>query len=323
MDYLVVGAGATGMAFTDTLIDHADVRVALVDRRETVGGHWLEAYPFVRLHQASQFYGVASTVLGGGIQQDGPEAGSTSAPTRPRSAVTTTVSSTTGCSPRAGSSCSPGPTTSATGRSARVGTGRLHTVPDHCRIVDAALPLPRHPGQSPAPFAVADDAHVVPVNDVVSLEDAPSQDVVAGSGKTATDTIIWLLNRGVDPDAICWVRPRDPWMLNRALIQPDRGHLPRDGRGDAEICAGAPSLPEGVPRARGRRDHAAHRPRHDAHHGAGAHARHVGARPAAQPSSTSSASATSARCAAAGSSSRVATSRSPGTPWSSTARRTG
>ena len=32
---------------------------------------------------------------------------------------------------------------------------------------------------------------------------------------------IWLLARGVDPDAICWVRPRDPWMLNRAVIQPD------------------------------------------------------------------------------------------------------
>src|SRR4051795_13452879 len=75
-DYLVVGAGATGMAFTDALVDHADVRVALVDRRHSVGGHWLEAYPFVRLHQSSTFYGVASTVLGGGIlQQHGPEAG--------------------------------------------------------------------------------------------------------------------------------------------------------------------------------------------------------------------------------------------------------
>eukprot|EP01032_Pedospumella_encystans_P022221 gene22221-25178_t len=42
-----------------------------------------------------------------------------------------------------------------------------------------------------------------------------------GSGKTATDAVVWLLGRGVDPDAICWVRPRDPWMLNRALVQPD------------------------------------------------------------------------------------------------------
>jgi len=32
-DYLVVGAGAMGMAFTDALIDHADVHVTLVDKR--------------------------------------------------------------------------------------------------------------------------------------------------------------------------------------------------------------------------------------------------------------------------------------------------
>src|SRR5688500_19161352 len=75
-DYLVVGAGAMGMAFTDALIDHADVHVTLVDRRHAPGGHWVDAYPFVQLHQASLFYGVASTVLGtGAIQETGPEAG--------------------------------------------------------------------------------------------------------------------------------------------------------------------------------------------------------------------------------------------------------
>jgi hypothetical protein len=45
--------------------------------------------------------------------------------------------------------------------------------------------------------------------------------VIVGSGKTATDAIVWLLVNGVDPDRIVWVRPRDPWMLNRALVQPD------------------------------------------------------------------------------------------------------
>src|SRR3954447_20457533 len=75
-DYLVVGAGAMGMAFTDALIDHSDVRVALVDRRHDVGGHWLAAYPFVRLHQASALYGSGSTLLGGGrVRQAGPETG--------------------------------------------------------------------------------------------------------------------------------------------------------------------------------------------------------------------------------------------------------
>ena len=66
VDYVVVGAGAMGMAFTDALTAHADVSVALVDRRHGAGGHWLDAYGFVRLHQASAFYGVASTLLGGG-----------------------------------------------------------------------------------------------------------------------------------------------------------------------------------------------------------------------------------------------------------------
>src|SRR5665647_177462 len=75
-DYLVVGAGATAMAFVDALIDHAAVKVVMVDRRYAAGGHWLDAYPFVRLHQASAFYGVASTVLGGGrVQVTGPERG--------------------------------------------------------------------------------------------------------------------------------------------------------------------------------------------------------------------------------------------------------
>jgi hypothetical protein len=45
--------------------------------------------------------------------------------------------------------------------------------------------------------------------------------VIVGSGKTATDACVWLLDNGVDPDAICWVRPRDPWMLNRAVVQPN------------------------------------------------------------------------------------------------------
>jgi hypothetical protein len=45
--------------------------------------------------------------------------------------------------------------------------------------------------------------------------------VIVGSGKTATDGIVWLMANGVEPDRITWVRPRDPWMLNRAMVQPD------------------------------------------------------------------------------------------------------
>ena len=75
-DYLVIGAGAAGMAFTDSLIDGSDADVVMVDRRDRPGGHWNDAYPFVRLHQPSSFYGVNSRVLGtDSIDETGPNAG--------------------------------------------------------------------------------------------------------------------------------------------------------------------------------------------------------------------------------------------------------
>src|SRR5262249_34546057 len=63
-DYLVVGAGAMGMAFTDALVSATDATVVVVDRGHAPGGHWNTAYPFVRLHQPSAFYGVNSRRLG-------------------------------------------------------------------------------------------------------------------------------------------------------------------------------------------------------------------------------------------------------------------
>lgn len=220
-DYLVVGAGAAGMAFADALVDHADVRVALVDRRHGVGGHWLDAYPFVRLHQASAFYGVASTLLGGGqVQQRGPEAGLQERATQSEiCAYYSRVADRLQASDRVELHLNSDYLDDRVVVS-RV-SGRRHEVPERCRIVDARYLAPSIPAGTPPPFGVADGARVLPVNDLARLEEAPNQYVVVGSGKTATDACIWLLARGVDPDAICWVRPRDPWMLNRARVQPD------------------------------------------------------------------------------------------------------
>ena len=75
-DYLVVARARWAWPSPTPSIDHADVHVTLVDRRHAASGHWLDAYPFVQLHQASLFYGVVSTVLGNGaLQPSGPEAG--------------------------------------------------------------------------------------------------------------------------------------------------------------------------------------------------------------------------------------------------------
>jgi hypothetical protein len=221
-DYLVVGAGAAGMAFTDALIDHADVSVVMVDRRHGVGGHWLDAYPFVRLHQASAFYGVASTLLGAGrIQPTGPEAGLHERATAPEVCAYYNRVLQERLHPSGKVAFYPNCDYLGDGQFVSRLSGRRYEVRGRRRVVDARYLSPDIPATTPAPFGIADGAHVVPVNELVKLGGAPSQYVIVGSGKTATDACIWLLHNGVDPGAICWVRPRDPWMLNRAVVQPN------------------------------------------------------------------------------------------------------
>ena len=56
VDYLVIGAGACGMAFADVIHSESGATIAIADRHAQPGGHWNEAYSFVRLHQPSAFY---------------------------------------------------------------------------------------------------------------------------------------------------------------------------------------------------------------------------------------------------------------------------
>jgi len=224
-DYLVVGAGAMGMAFTDALIDHADVHVTLVDRRHAAGGHWQDAYPFVQLHQASLFYGVASTVLGSGaLQQEGPESGLQERARRAeiqhyydsilqrRFIGSGRVAFLAGSDYHADGAAHL-VTSRVTGETTRVDVRR--------RLVDATYLSPTIPATTPPPFGIADGVRVVAINELATLSAAPSCYVIVGSGKTATDGIVWLLTNGVHPDRIVWVRPREPWMLDRAMVQPD------------------------------------------------------------------------------------------------------
>jgi hypothetical protein len=58
------------------------------------------------------------------------------------------------------------------------------------------------------------------VNDLVRMGEAASGYTLVGSGKTAMDACTWLLDNGVAPDAIRWIRPRDAWILDRRFAQP-------------------------------------------------------------------------------------------------------
>jgi hypothetical protein len=224
-DYLVIGAGAMGMAFVDALIDNCDAHVTLVDRRLAPGGHWIDAYPFVQLHQASVFYGVASTLLGtGALQQSGPEVGLHDRARqgevvayyddvlRDRLIATGRVEFLGGADHEIRGS---------THVVVHRDSGEATLIDVRGRVVDATYLSPTIPATTPPPFGVAEDVRVVPINQLPTSLGSARTFVIVGSGKTATDGIVWLLTNGVVPDDILWVRPREPWMINRAVQQPD------------------------------------------------------------------------------------------------------
>ncbi|MBA3339520.1 MAG: hypothetical protein H0T54_07250 [Geodermatophilaceae bacterium] len=69
-------------------------------------------------------------------------------------------------------------------------------------------------------FHVDRSVRLVPVNGLVGVNDPFSRHVLLGGGKTGMDACIWLLDNGVEPDPIRWIRPRESWLLNREGFQP-------------------------------------------------------------------------------------------------------
>ena len=249
-DYLVVGAGATGLAFADALTAEADVEVTLVDRRPTAGGHWLQAYPFVRLHTPSAYYGVNSLSLGRDrIDQGGENAGFYERATgdevrdyfaeaAARLIETGRVRVLTGHE-----HLGPG----IEGERVRdLSSGQLHDLAVRRKVVDARYLEASIPATHVIPFDVASGARVVPINDLPVAAGSTRSYTVLGSGKTAADACVWLLDNGVEPDRLRWIRPRDAWFYDRRHFQPlDQVGAIMEGIAlDAEAGAEAESIDE-------------------------------------------------------------------------------
>lgn len=224
-DYLVVGAGASGMAFVDSLLGASDAEVVLVDRRDRPGGHWLDAYPFVRIHQTSANYGVESRRLGEDrIDQSGPNAGFYERATAPEICgyfghVLDDQFLPSGRVTFLGMSDYRG----VDGDGHRVTsllTGADTVVKVRRRLVDATYVESSIPKRHTRPFTADDGVRVIPPNDLVDLAEPASGFTILGAGKTSMDTCNWLLDAGVDPDRIRWFRPRDMWTFSRAMNQP-------------------------------------------------------------------------------------------------------
>jgi hypothetical protein len=223
-DYLIVGAGATGMAFADALIAASDADVVLVDRRHGPGGHWNDAYPFVRLHAPSAFYGVNSRVLGSdSIDSTGPNAGLYQRATAAEicdyyERVLEDLLGSGQARFFGMSDCAhDGP--DGYQFVSRL-TGEATTVRVRRRVVDARYLETSIPATRTPSFSAEPGVRLIPVNDLVRPAGPASGYTVIGGGKTAMDACLWLLEGGVPPEAIRWIRPRDAWLQDRAYQQP-------------------------------------------------------------------------------------------------------
>jgi hypothetical protein len=227
-DYLVVGTGAAGMAFADSLLTHSDATVTLVDRRHAPGGHWIDAYPFVRLHQPSAFYGVESVPLGRDtIERSGLNAGyyerAGADDLRAYFAEVMTQHFLPGgrvrhfpCSEFLGGEA-------GAYRFASRLTGATHSVRVRRKLVDTTYLEGSIPATSPPPFEVADGVRCVAAGDIARIAERPGRFVVIGAGKTALDVCTWLREQEVPASAIRWIKPRESWWLNRRFHQPHEG----------------------------------------------------------------------------------------------------
>jgi hypothetical protein len=219
-DYLVIGAGATGMAFVDTLVSETTASVAVVDRNDHPGGHWNAAYPYVRLHQPSAYYGVNSRQLGSDtIDQTGLNAGFYELAGGAEVCAYFDAVMRHQLLPTGRVSYFPMSEYLDDGRIRTLGGDHVH-VTARRRVVDTTFVGVTVPSMRPPPYAVAPGVDCIPPNDLPNIRAARDSYVIVGAGKTAMDACLWLLCHGIAPERLTWIKPRDAWLLNRAAVQP-------------------------------------------------------------------------------------------------------
>ncbi|WP_427964517.1 NAD(P)-binding protein [Altererythrobacter sp.] len=235
-DYLIIGAGAVGLAFADTLIEEdPDCHITFVDRHARPGGHWNDAYGFVALHQPSANYGVNSMGFPTErIDTHGPNKGlhALASGTEVLAYFEKVMNLRLLPTERVAYyrlSEFKGRNEAGEARIVSILSGEETTVRIRRRLVDATFYQTSVPSTHKRQFDVAEGVDVVPPGALLDLwkrpEALPEHYVILGGGKTAMDTAVWLIEAGVEPDRITWVRPRESWLWNRVYTQPGEESL--------------------------------------------------------------------------------------------------
>jgi hypothetical protein len=225
-DYLVIGSGASAMAFVDTMLSQTNATFLMVDRRPNAGGHWNDAYPFVQLHQPASYYGVASRPLGKNeLDTTGLNKGHFSL------ASGVDINHYYQClmdevfMPSGRVQHLPLCEYTPNGDIISLMSGEQHNVTVNQKVVDAthlttSIPMTHTPN-----FKVADGVTSIPPNFLCTFAPKYKHITVLGGGKTGIDSILWLLTNHYPPANISWVIPRDSWFYDRSNFQPDEAFL--------------------------------------------------------------------------------------------------
>ncbi len=226
-DYLVKGCGATAMAFVDVMLHETDASFVIVDKRAAPGGHWNDAYPFVRLHQPSSCYGVASRPLGH-ERRDGSGYNKGLLELASGIEVVDYFHQVMRDEFLPTNRVSYYPVSEVVEEDAPSGratfisllSGVRNEVAVKTKLVDGTITGTSIPLTHTRRFEVSEGVVCVPPNDLTRLAPGYARFTILGGGKTAIDSALWLLANGAAPASVSWVLPRDPWLLNRACQQP-------------------------------------------------------------------------------------------------------
>lgn len=218
--YLVIGAGTAGLSFIDSLLTlDFEATVILVDRNSQAGGHWVHAYPFVRLHQTSCNYGVNSLPLSKIIDKKGNEKFSHDLASGKeildyyklvveQFRACGRVQLYFNCEYSQDESGNHIITNTDNGQITRVTCKK--TVKVHTNVLVPSM-------RDGPPFPVDSSINYAPLNELPTHITSKQYNkyVVIGAGKTGCDAITYLLQNGVDQSAIKWIISRDVWFFIR------------------------------------------------------------------------------------------------------------
>jgi len=236
-DYLVVGAGAAPLAFVDTLLTELpDKKIIIIDKKPAAGGHWVDAYGYVHLHQPSLVYGLASKQLEGNwlklmftkftlpwnhraskkeiLKYYGSFVDEKIASKQLQFFPNTVYNFES-----KESSVSDG-----IHYFSSVDGSVSYKVKVNAKFVDGTKMECIIPHENPLPFPVDEGVRVMTPNQIYDA--CQQQDetrsamlqnkyVVLGAGKTGMDAVVYLQRKmKIDPSNIAWVIPNDVWMFD-------------------------------------------------------------------------------------------------------------